>query len=265
MAAPQELPAASSPGPDIPSEGQQEDLFVYQVAGFTLNKGDRAVVPLAEITVPYEDLYAWDVAPAPPREMLDRLGQEQQRTLATLTGAKAVHKVRLANKGGQPWTTGPASIFRGDTVLGQQLLTYTSPGNSVGVTITTATDLHTHKEESEVRRDRPTNVNGYTVVKVYLHGKLTVTNFKANEVPLQVNRKVLGEVTSTTGDGRIVVVNRLEDLSVPPEGYAWWSAWSWPWWWYTYNRVSDVTWNTKVPAGKSVTFEYDWNYTYVQP
>jgi hypothetical protein len=264
VAAPQEPPPQAPGGPDIPAEGQQEDLYVYQVTGFTLGKGGRAMVTLAQVVVPYEDLYAWDVPPVPPREMLEHGNQDQQRMLAALSGARAVHRIRLTNKGGQPWTTGPATIFKAGMVLGQQLMTYTSPGNSVEVTITTATDLHTHKEESEVRRDAPVRQAGHTCVKVYLHGKLTVTNFKPQEVPLRVSRRVLGEVTDATGDGKVVVVNRLEDLSVPPDGYTWWSGWPWPWWWHTYNRVSEVTWDAKVPAGKSVTFEYDWSYTYVQ-
>lgn len=253
--------AAAAGGPDIPSEGQQEDLFLYHKPGITLKKGERAVIKLLEVTVPYEDIYTWEVPPIPPREMWRHVNQDQQRQmLRALMGAKAMHEIRLTNTGSEPWTTGPATIFKEGTPLGQQLLTYTSVKNTVDVPVTIATDLNTKKEDAEVSRKlRALTIDRTDYTKVVLHGKLTVTNFKDRPVHMYVKRKVLGTVTAATADGKIVMSNIAEDTSLHREDYGWYS-WSWPSWFYGVNPISEITWEAVIPEGKSATFEYDWYY-----
>ncbi len=190
---------SSEGGPDFLAKGQQEDLFLYHKPGITLKKGERAVVKLLEVTVPYEDIYTWVIPPLPPREMWRHVNHDQQRQmLNTLTGAKAMHKIRLTNTGDTPWTTGPATIFKDDTPLGQQLLTYTSVKNKVDVPVTIATDLNTKKEDVEVDRKQNIKISGNIYTKVLLHGKLTVTNFKDKPVHIYITRKTIGTATSAT-------------------------------------------------------------------
>lgn len=250
-------------GPDIPSEGQREDLFLYHREGVSLKKGERAVVHLLEITVPYEDIYAWDIPAIPPRDLWGHVGRDQQRRLArAYTGARAIHKIRLTNAGSTPWTTGPAAIFRGPTPLGQQLLTYTSVKNKVDVPITIATDLNTSKEEVEVRRQHNAlKIGSTSYTKVTLKGKLTVTNFKAKAVRLVVKRQVVGAVASASNDGKIRRANPLEDAVADLGGLQWYS-WGWPWWYLSLNPFSEIVWEATVPKGKSVTFAYDYSYYY---
>ena len=248
-------------GPDIPGEGQTEDLFLYEVKGFSLEKGERAVVDLIEVTVPYEDVYTWDIPSLPPREMWRHVNRDQQKQLAAaLSAAKAIHKIRLTNTGEVPWTTGPAMIFKDGALLGQQLVTYTSIKNEVDVPVTVATDLNTKKEESETGRTPNIKISGDSYTKVSLHGKLTITNFKDTAVKVEVKRMAMGNVTSATADGKIVRVNAMEDSSIDAR-YPW-HYWSWPWWWYGVNPISKVTWKKTIKAGESATFEYDWYYHY---
>lgn len=249
-------------GPDIPSEGQQEDLFVYHKSGISLRKGERAVVKLIEVTVPYEDIYTWDIPAAPPREMWRHVNQDQIRQLVNALGAaKVMHEIRLTNTGSVPWTTGPATLFKEGTPLGQQLLTYTSMKNKVDVAVTVATDLNTRKEESEVSRNlRDIRINGTDYTKVVLHGKLSIRNFKDRPVHVFLAREVLGTATSATADGKITSLNVAEDTSLLREDHWWWYWWSWPWWFYRLNGVSEIAWETTIQPGKSATFEYDWYY-----
>ena len=194
--------------------------------------------------------------------MWRNVNNEQQRQLAqVLAAGKAMHKIRLTNTGEVPWTTGPAMIFKGGAVLGQQLLTYTSIKNDVDVPVTIATDLNTKKEENETERSPNIRISGDDYTKVSLHGKLTVKNFKDREVRIIVTRTALGTATSASGKGKIVKANALEDTSITGTGYPWY-RWSWPWWWYSVNSVSKITWDEKIPAGESATFEYDWYYYY---
>lgn len=255
-------PEPSSGGPDIPSEGQREDLFVYHKAGITLRKGERAVVKLLEVTVPYEDIYTWDIPAIPPREMWRHVNQDQIRQLVNALGAaKVMHEIRLTNTGSVPWTTGPATIFKEGTPLGQQVLTYTSVKNKVDLPVTVATDLNTRKEEVEVSRKlRDITLNSTDYTRVVLHGTLTVTNFKDRPVQIFVTRQILGTATAASLDGKITLSNVVEDATLLREESWWWYWWSWPWWFYHVNSLSEVSWKTVIPAGKSATFEYDWYY-----
>jgi hypothetical protein len=187
------------------------------------------------------------------------MNQEQRKLLASLTGAKAIHCLRLTNNGEAPWTTGPATIYKDNTPLAQQLMTYTSRKNKVDVPVTTATDLNTRKEETEVAREPNISINGYPHTKVKLHGKLTVTSFKDKPVRITITRKTFGTATEATAKGRIVLSNALEDTSLAT-GRDLWVGWSWPWWWLDVNPLSEITWEATIPAGKMETFEYDWYY-----
>jgi hypothetical protein len=252
-------------GPDIPAEGQMEDLFLYDKTGVSLKKGERAVVHLLDVTVPYEDVYVWEVPFVPPRELWRHVGSNERNQLARrLTGAKAMHKVRLTNTGKTPWTTGPATVFRGYTPLGQQLMTFTSIQNKVDLPITIAVDLNTKKEETEVNRERKAlRVNGHDYSKITVKGKLTLTNFKTKPVKLSVQRQVVGAVTEANLDAKILRSNTAEGAGLTFEDYYWW-RWGWPWWWLHLNPLTEVNWETTVPAGKAATFEYTYYYYHYQ-
>ncbi|HUT34998.1 MAG TPA: hypothetical protein VNE39_16020 [Planctomycetota bacterium] len=260
MAAPMqrdEGPAARG-GPDIPAEGQQEDLFLYQKQGISLKKGERAEVHLLDVTVPYEHTYVWELPFLPPRELWRHINQDQQRQLTrALTGAKAMHKLRLSNTGQTPWTTGPATIFKDGTVLGQQLMTFTSAGNKVELPVTIATDLNTKKEETEVARkhnDLTVGTTNYT--RVSLRSKLTVTSFKDREVRLVVRRKLIGTVDKASEGAKVTSFNPQEEG--PDEAYSWWYWW-WPGW-MAVNPFSEVSWEATLKKGEAATLEYDWHY-----
>jgi len=82
-------------------------------------------------------------------------------------------------------------------------------------------------------------------------------------VSLEVVRHVLGNITEVGQDGKIEMVNVLEDSSYAPSGGVhpyWWNWWSWPYWWSHFNSVGRITWNLKLDAGKSIELKYTWHY-----
>jgi hypothetical protein len=254
--------AAPAEGPNIPDEGQREDLFIFKKAGVSLKKGDRALIPILETEAPYEDIYAWDIPPVPPKEAWQNINRGDQRdTLSALTGTQAMHKVRLTNTGAVPWTTGPASLFKGGTPLAQQMMTYTSPKNTVEIPVTTATDLNTKKLENETGRQPNIRINNTDYTKVAMKGTLTVTNFKAQDAKVKVIRKVIGTASTTSSNGKTVQSNALEDTSLGLALYPWYS-WNWPWWLWSVNPVSIITWEVTIPAGQSATVEYEYSYLF---
>lgn len=257
-------PAAGAGGPNIPAEGQQEDLFLYALKGVSLKKGDSAAVDILDVTVPYEDVYVWEVPCLPPMEMWRNIDRNQQQQLMrALGGARAMHQVRLTNTGDTPWTTGPATLFKGTTPLGQQLLTYTSVKNKVDVSVTIATDLNTKKEESETgRQPNAITIDGNSYTKVSVHGKLTVTNFKDRDVQVVVRRSFMGTGVKASHDGKITASNPLEAslTDVGAEPYPWWYWWNWPWYWLRANGFGQVAWDVAIPKGKAAELEYDFYY-----
>ena len=70
-------------------------------------------------------------------------------------------------------------------------------------------------------------------------------------------RKGLRDMTAATADGKISATNMYEETPFTGEEYP---GYAWPWWAFTVNPISSATWDATVPAGKSVTFEYDWYY-----
>lgn len=251
--------APAGAGPNVPMEGQKEDLYLYHQAGVTLKKGERAVVKLLEVTVPYEDIYKYEVPPVPPRGMWQNANQNQVRQLAAaLSAAKVMHVLRLTNNGDAPWTTGPATIFKSGDPLAQQIITYTSVKNSTDLAVTVATDLNPKREETEVKREpNSLTMDNHNFTKVSMHGKLTVTSFKDKPARLIAVRRVFGALTGASEEGKISATNLFEEAPFGGEEF---SGYSWPWWAFMANPISAVTWDATVPAGKSVTFEYDWYY-----
>ncbi|HIJ64389.1 MAG TPA: hypothetical protein HPP77_00455 [Candidatus Hydrogenedentes bacterium] len=242
------------PGVDLPAEGQLEDLFLYHRSGFSLKKGERALITLFEATVPYEDIYTLDVPAMSPsaaiQVMRGRAGDtpELRELVKANQGPKVMHEARLTNTSAYPWTTGPATVFKGDGVLGQQLLLYTSLKNKVDVPITIATDLNAKSEVFELRRENDVRINNEKYTNIALHGKLDVTNFKDKTVRLSITRSVIGTASEATHDGKIALRDQLEALIEHTE------AWRW-----RINPMSTIEWELDLEAGKSITLEYDWN------
>ena len=257
-----ELRATAEEGFSVPDEGQREDLFIYKKAGISMRKGDRALVPLADAETAYEDLYAWEIPPVPPKEAWQSINQGgPQGALSPMTGTQALHKIRLTNPGPTPWTTAPASLFKGGAPLAQQLLAYTPPKNDAEITVTTATDLNTKRLETETGRQPNIRFNGDDYIRVAMKGALTVTNFKDKGVRVKIARKIIGDARNAKVDGKVTQSNALEDTALGLGLYPW-SSWNWPWWLWSANPVSVVSWEVEVPAGKPVTVEYEYSYLF---
>src|SRR5207245_287940 len=181
-------------GPEIGDAGKNEDLFVFNMPHVTLKKGERMVLPIAEFTLPYKDVFTLELPFAPPPEVRGNFNNEQQRELARLFNApKVMHKIRLSNTSKYPLTTAPALILREGRVLAQSMMTYTSSGSSVDLAITTAVDLQVKKSELETKRTpNALQENGSSYSRIDLAGKITLTSHRAQSASLEVARYVLG-------------------------------------------------------------------------
>lgn len=256
---------AAEPAPEIPEVAgseKAEDLFVFTVQHITLAKGERMVVPVAEFTVPYRDVFVLNLPFAPPPEMWQNMGGRQAEVAQLLAAPKVMHSVRLKNSSTMPLTTAPAMVMLNDRVLAQGLMTYAAPGASADVAINPAVDIQVSKSDKETKRD-PGAIrwNGDNYMRIDLAGTVTLTNRRAAPVEVEIVRNVLGTVDSAENNGEIVALNMFEDLTASPDGRpAWWINYSWPYWWSRFNSVGRVTWKQTIESGKSAELKYQWHY-----
>jgi hypothetical protein len=82
-------------------------------------------------------------------------------------------------------------------------------------------------------------------------------------VTLDVVRHVLGNITDAGQDGKIEMINLIEDSSSagdPGHYPAWWQWWSIPYWWNHFNGIGRAKWQITLEPGKSVELKYQWHY-----
>ena len=254
----------ANPLPELPADGgSSDDLFIFTVHGITCRKGDRMVVPVAEFEMTYTDAYRLTIQPGPPKDVARAPGHQDNQQFASLIAApKPTHVLQLLNKSSTPLTTAPALIIRDGKAAAQAIMTYTPPGSTAALDLTSAVNITVGREESEKSRTpNALHWRGINLVRVDLTGKITLTNHHGRDVELGVTRMTLGQVDSADNDGRIEAVNNAEmDRSNLPGWPSWYGWYSWPWYWSELNPVGRIRWTIKLKPGESVTLNYGWHY-----
>ncbi len=260
-APPVAAPAAPDLGPAVEGGTQSEDLFVFTVKNVTLARGQRLVLPVAQYTLAYKDVYTLDIAATPPPEVRHQSGDTPAAQLARMmAAAKVMHKVRLSNGATHPLTTAPALVLKGGRVLAQGMMTYTPKLSGVDVALTAAVDIRVKKADKEAKRTPDAaKVDGHAFWRVDLTGTLGLTNSGPKPVEIEVTRHVLGSVDSAGDGAKFEQVNTLEDDAGGgrPD---WWGHYSWPGWWSHLNGVGRVTWTVKLAPGQTAEQAYSWHY-----
>lgn len=254
----------TSLGPEIGEAGKSEDLFVFNVPHVTLKKGERLVLAIAEFTVPYQDIFTLDLPFSPPPEVRGNLNSEQQRELARLFNSpKVMHKIRLTNSSKYPLTTAPALILRDGRALAQGLMTYTSTGASVDLTITAAVDFQVKKTDLEKKRTpEALKENGSWYSRIDMTGTISLTSHRAQTTEVEVTRYVLGTADSADPEAKIGKMNVFEngDFIGAGDYPYWWGWYGWPHWWHHINGVGRLTWKIKVDPKQPLDLNYSWHY-----
>jgi len=252
-------------GPEIGgADSQGEDLYVYTVKNVTLARGQRMVVPVAQVTLDYKDVYTLDIPYAPPTELRRQVTDPNAVELVKLmTAPKVIHKVRLLNGDGQPLTTAPALLLKDGKVLSQAMMTYTSKGGSVDLTLTTAVDVKVRKTDKEAKRTpNAATFAEHAFWRIDIESSIGLTNYGGKPIEVEVTRYLLGNVDKAGDGAKAEMVNLIEDDDGPVVAArpAWWGYYSWPAWWGHFNGVGRVTWTAKLAPGQSAEMSYAWHY-----
>lgn len=252
-------------GPEIPGGNKAEDLYIFTVKGVTLKRGGSLVLPVAEFTMKYEDLYTLEIPETPPKEIGRSLSNTRQAELARLLNSpKVMHKIRLVNGGSAPLTTAPALLMRGGQMLAQALLPYTAPGATTEVELGTVVDIEAKPEDKETRRTpNAERWEGETLARIDLAGTIRLVNHRGAPVKVEVSRYVLGEAASADQQGTMSMVDVLGDSrgAGDPSGVSgWWHDYAWPTWWAHFNGRGRIVWQKTLEPEKPVTLNYTWHY-----
>jgi hypothetical protein len=253
--------ASTDLGPEVSVSGQNEEVFVFTAKNLTLKRGERLVMTVGEWTMPYQDVFRVDLPFAPPMEVRQNFNATQEAELAKLFHApKVKHLLRIVNNQAVPMTTAPALIVSDKGVLGQGMMTYTSPGATVDLTVTTAINVPVSYEEEEIKRapDALTWRN-HTFMKIDMQGIVRLSNYRSEEIDVEVVRTVMGSVNTAEADGKLRRPGAwsAELLTHRP---AWWGWYSWPYWWTHMNSINRIEWKHKLAAGKTLELPYTWHY-----
>ncbi|MBC8112742.1 MAG: hypothetical protein H7062_00025, partial [Candidatus Saccharimonas sp.] len=216
-----------------------QDLFVYSLPKLKLRRGQRAAMPILTADVPYRDLYTWAVHDTRRDTEAVSAGQGVKSPLQ-LSENRVWHQLVLSNTTRVPWTTGAAMILQGTQPLGQDLLTYTSPGSEVRLPVTVSVDTRGSFDDEETdRKLNDMKVNGHNYARISKSATLTLSNRKSIPVDVEVTFRTGGRATEATHDGKITLKPHAPEDWLDYHGYS------------AVNNSSTVVWKATLKPGES--------------
>lgn len=225
-----------------------QDLFVYNLPKLRLRKGERAAVPIMSTTVPYRDVYTWnlhvrrhDIATAPSGSGI--------RSPLTLSQNKVWRQIELTNNTKLPWTTGAAMIMQGRQPLAQELLTYTSPQDHCRVPVTVSIDTRGSVEETETKRTlQALRWSGYQYAKIHQRASLHLCNNKNETITVEISFRFGGKSDKVSHKGKTYLM--------PYEASDWHRYRGDP----AVNNSTEVRWTVTLKPGETFEPTVDYHF-----
>ena len=214
-----------------------EDLFLYPVEKVQLKKGEVGYFPLFTESVPYKHIYQWKIPDYVNEE--DRYSYRRRREQEREPAEEVWHCLRIENTGNVPWTTAPAEIVKEGLILGQDTLNYTPAQGKTTLRITQAVSVKAEQLELETERKRDAaQLYGTHYDLITVEGKLSLTNFQAKAISLEITKTLSGELKSSQPEAKIKKLARgLRRM----------------------NGVMELTWTIELKPGerKQLSYIYD--------
>jgi len=234
--------------PELGATGEQ-DLYVYGVPDFSLRAGGRATVPLWQAEAPLHHLYTLDldvVRHARHGSMVRGESDDAKCPAGSplrLLKTQVWHQLELTNQSKVPWTTGAAIILRDTLPMGQDLLTYTSPGGTSLLPMTVAVNLRgTLREEEIQRKPNVLQWGGHSYSLIRKKGTVTLTSYRDADSDVRVTVSLPGKAEELSGDGQV----RIDDFH-PGD---WQNGGFWQ------NNHSELGWDLTLKPGETVKLTY---------
>jgi hypothetical protein len=247
-------------GPVLSGGEGAEDLFVFTAKNVRLKRNARMVLPVAEFTLPYKNVYTAELLPSSAftRGGYENHGAAGSEAFRLMTQPRVVHKARLTNNSAFPLTTAPALLLRENRVIAQGMMTYTSRGGTSDLTLTDASDVTVKRSDKESKRAADAmRADGSSYARVDMAGAIELRNFRAEPVEVEITRYVLGRVDTATADGAASALDPFGDDALP----SWIGQYGAAQERLRFTGLGKVFWKrTLPPAGNPRTLEYAWHY-----
>ena len=252
--------AADPSGPAVTGGEQNEDLFVFTVKNVTLHKGERMTLPVAELTLPYKNVYTLELLPSATRNASGYYDAQTNTEFARLAASpKARHVVRLTNASPFPLTTAPALLMSQGKVVAQGQTLFTAKGGTSDIALTDAPDISVKRSDKESERTpKALQSDGYDYFSVQMKGDVELCNYRKEDVEIEVTRYVLGKVDSATASGAVAALDPLADDSLP----GWLGQIGNSLDRIRFTGLGKIFWKATLPAGGKtcVNLDYAWHY-----
>ena len=251
-------------GPDpAPLESRGEDQFIYTVPSLSLDKGERAVVPLKAFTLEARDVYRLHAPAFPPRDVIDSARDPRfDEAIRALRAPSVEHVLVFTNTSDAPITTAPVLVIADGRPVAQSVTQYTPVGASGEFHLSTAVDITVSSTTQELGREHNAlRIDGSEFLRVDLSGTLTVTNRTAEAVTLQVKRDLLGAVASASDSPKSTRLSGFDDADAfTPANLRWWDWYASPAWFTRHNPLTRLEWDITLQPGEARTLDYAWSY-----
>lgn len=218
--------------------GEGVDLHFESIGRRTLARGETLGVAVATAASPFERVVEWNIPDN--RDAQGRLLQEYQRQQQ---GKESFDEtpwdaIRFANPFKFPMTSAPALLVTGGQVQGQQMATWTNPGEQASIRITKALSISTRATEHEIPESRKNlQIAGNDFYKAQVEGELTVKNFRGRPAVMVIRRRFSGELLEAAGK---------PGKQLLEEGV------------YSMNQRNELSWRVEIAAGAEQVLKYKY-------
>lgn len=233
-----EVPAGAALGPVDAGEGV--DLHFESIGRQTLARGETLAVTVATAASPFERVVEWNIPDnrdAEGRHLQDYQRRQQQ------AGTEGFDEtpwdaIRFANPFKFPMTSAAALLVTAGQVQGQQMATWTNPGEQASIRITKALSISTRATEHEIPESRKNlQIAGNDFYQARVEGELTVRNFRARPAVLVIRRRFSGELLEAAGN---------PGKQLLEEGV------------YSINQRNELSWKVEIAAGAEQVLKYKY-------
>jgi transcriptional/translational regulatory protein YebC/TACO1 len=211
----------------------EEDLFLYHKEKIGIKKGERAYYPIFFDEVDYKHIYEWEI---PDTINVDPRGYQRSEQ-EKKEKEQVWHSVKLSNSTKYPWTTAPAFVVSGWKPLAQDTINYTPKNAKTNLKLTVATDVKHDRHEFEMDRQRDVKIYTHNYDLVTVKGELSIKNHKNKEITMEIKKRLTGEVTEASHNGKI------EKVAEGLRGV---------------NQNSSISWEIPVKAGEEINATYKY-------
>lgn len=219
------------------TEGEKSgDLYFYKLGKISLAKGAKGSFPIFGKELEYKNKYECNI-PDHVNFYATRFTNNEENK------HDVFHSLEIKNTSGVPLTSAPVMVLNEkEQFLAQDNMNYTPQNATTSVRLSKAIDVVLKNQEEETNRnDSYKKVGKSNFGKVVIKGNITIENFQATAIVLNVTKNVTGEVLKQSDNGSVIKKKNY----------------------YTgTNPTSEIKWelNLKPNEKKTVTYEYEVLY-----